>query len=355
MILRCRLSGLKRLCLMIQALLLGAAPAAMIIVMVRSTNAAELTSRSVKIESSLPSALTWHLFSFQLGSSGVVGSIEFEYCINSPFVGTPCTAPAGLSAIGAGLDSESGMTGFNIHSNSTSNKLILSRTPAFTAAQPVAYTFRDLQNPSTPSQTVFVRISTFASDDASGSRTDSGAVAFSTTRLFNVGGYVPPYLTFCVGVNVAADCSSATGSILNLGELSKTAANTATSQFAGATNDPSGYVVSLTGSTMTSGNNIINPIASPGPSVPGTSQFGINLRQNSVPAVGQNPLGAGTVTPSSDYDTPNQFVFNNGTIASSPLPTEFNTLTVSYLVNVGGSQVPGIYSTTLTYIATANF
>jgi hypothetical protein len=167
--------------------------------------------------------------------------------------------------------------------------------------------------------------------------------------------FVPPYIIFCVAVSVAPDCSSSTGSNLDLGELSRTATKAATSQFAGATNDPSGYVVSMFGTTMTSGNNVLNTSPVPTPSTIGTSQYGLNLRANAIPSVGQNPLGAGTATPSADYDIPNQFVFRQGTIANSNISTDFNTFTVSYIVNIPAGQAPGVYSTTLTYIATAQF
>jgi hypothetical protein len=93
----------------------------------------------------------------------------------------------------------------------------------------------------------------------------------------------------------------------------------------------------------------------PGASVPGASQFGLNLVGNSTPNVGQNRTGGGTAVPTSGYGDPNKFKFENGIIAATANSTNFNVFTVSYIVNVSNNQKPGIYSTTVTYIATAAF
>jgi hypothetical protein len=318
-------------------------------------NAAEFSNRSVTIGTSVPSAITTHTFNFDVVTSGTLGSIELEYCENSPLVGLPCTPPVGFSALSATLSSQTGETGFSIHANSTSNKIILTRTPAAASPQAVMYELSNITNPSAAAQTSYVRISSFASDDGTGARIDTGGVAFSTTGDLSVSLFVPPFLIFCVGVSVAPDCTTATGNRLDLGELSFTATRSVTSQFAGATNDVNGYVVTLAGNTMTSGNNVISAIAAPTPSTTGTSQYGINLRANTVPVVGQNPLGAGTASPDADLNQPNVFIFKNGTIVNATNSTDFNTFTVSYIVNVNAGQAPGIYSTTATYIATAQF
>ena len=107
---------------------------------------------------------------------------------------------------------------------------------------------------------------------------------------------------------------------------------------------------------MTSGNNTIAAINPASNSQVGSNQFGINLRANSLPAVGNDPEGTGTGTPQAGYSAPNQYKFQNGdNIASSPIPSDYNRLTVSYLVNVGSSQPPGVYATTVTYLGVADF
>lgn len=318
-------------------------------------SAAQVTARSVTLGSSLPSADTTHAFAFTLASSGTLGSIVFEYCANTPFIEDSCFAPVDFSATDATLVDQTGETGFTKGAASTVNRIVLTRSPVASAAIPVTYTFNEIINQSATNSPSYVRISTYASDDASGSPIDEGAVAYSTASAIAIGGYVPPYITFCVGVTVALNCSDTAGSQLNFGELSSTTPRFLTSQFAVATNDPAGYTTFVAGPTMTSGNNVIPGLGSPQFSQPGNSQFGMNLRANSNPVVGADPAGIGTGAISSNFNNPNQFFFGNQVIAASPLPTEFNAFTVSYLVNINRNQQPGIYVTTLTYIASAAF
>lgn len=319
--------------------------------------AARLENRSIEVSTALPSAVARHSFSMTPESVTPIGSIAFEYCANSPLIELPCAVPAGLDVSSASMSSESGNTGFSIDgTNTTSNRIVLSRPPVAAFSVSSSYVFDNIVNPSIPAETIFVRMLTYGSTDASGSYIDFGAVAFATIEMLSVEAFVPPHLTFCSGITVALDCSAAEGFYINLGELSKTSPNTNTSQYSGATNDPAGYSVAVLGNTMMAGNNVIPPLGAPTPSSPGTSQFGINLRANSSPAVGQDPSGPGTAVPSPGYNIPNRFMFQPGSnIASSSLPTEFSHFTVSYLVNVSDGQSPGIYNATLTFLAVAAF
>lgn len=318
--------------------------------------AADLNNRSVVVASSEVSVYTSHRYNFRIDTSIAVGSLEIEYCTNSPFVGTPCTAPVGLSLSSSTLGAQSGLIGFSIAPGSTVNKFILNRAPSgVSPPQAVSITANNVRNPDTPNQSVFVRISTFPLQDLAGPRGDRGTVMFSTARQLTVNGFVPPYLIFCVGNTVAPDCSSAVGSYLDFGELSSTTTKTTTSQFAASTNDVTGYITTVSGLTLTSGNNIISALASPSISTVGSPQFGINLRANSSPLVGSNISGIGSGVPNADFNTPNNFVLKNGTIASSSLPTEFNVYTVSYIANISSNQPPGVYISTLTYVTTVSF
>lgn len=318
--------------------------------------ALELTNKSVVIDSSDVSAVTTQVFSFDIQSTTNIGSIKFEYCSNGPLYGTPCTAPAGLDVSGANFVSEYGETGFSIYTPTSVNAIVLTRSIAPTVATTVSYTLNNLVNPSTPNQTVYVRISTHPDTDATAPPVDRGAVAFSTAENLVVGAYVPPYITFCVAILVSNDCSTADGNFIDLGILSANTTKASTSQFAVSTNDPTGYVVSVHGTTMTSGNNIIPANTSPSSSSRGSSQYGINLRANSQPAIGNEPSGVGTGVVEPNYSIPNRFYFvPNTLIASSSLPTDFTVFTASYIVNVSGAQPSGVYSTTSSYTATAAF
>ena len=325
--------------------------------LVQRASALELTTRSVRISTAQTGAVANHNFTFTVPSTTSIGSIAFEYCTNSPLDYVPCVAPAGLNVAAATLASQTGNTGFSISApDTTANRLVVTRPVAAGAVGPTTLNFTDIINPSTASQTSYVRLATFNSTDGSGAANDIGAVALSTVVGFEVSAYVPPYLTFCVGVFVTVNCNSVTGFKVDVGELQTTLAATASMQFSGATNDPTGFTTYLNGFTMTSGNNIITALSSNAGSVPGTSQFGLNLRANTIPAGGLDPVGAGTSAATAAYGTANSFRFVNGeAITNSPTSTDFKLFTATYIVNVGSGQAPGVYATTMTFTAVAAF
>lgn len=325
--------------------------------MTRPTSANILFNRSVSISSAVPSAVTTEDFQFDVPSASNLGSIVFEYCSNSPSFYASCAVPVGLDVSAANLTSQTGNTGFSIDTaDSTANKIVLSRAAVPGIIAHSTYSFSNITNPSLASPSIFVKISTYSSTNGSGPFNDTGGVAFAIQNIFSVGAFVPPFLELCVGLTVSPDCSTINGDSIDLGILSSQHANTGQSQFSTATNDPNGYVVYALGNTMTSGNHIIPSLSLPAASFPGTAQFGINLRANLLPPVGQDPIGVGTGVPTADYNVPNKFTFNPGdAITASPLTTNYNRMTVSYLVNVPANQPPGVYATTITYVATVQF
>ena len=323
-----------------------------------TTSAAELLSRTVFIGSSFANDTTYHTFSFRHRNTSSVGSMGFLYCVNSPIEEDPCTAPVGLNVNGFTIGSQSGITGFSKSTISTSNEAVLNRATTSETPKNSSYRLNSIVNPSIANETVFVRISLYDGANKTGTKVDQGSVAFVVDERFELQAYVPPYLTFCTGIQVAIDCSSTNGFLSSFGELSPQRTASATSQFSVATNDPDGYNTFITGQTLTSGNNIIQPMSAPASSATGSSQFGLNLRSNSSPSVGSNPDSGpvGSGLPDSRYNTPNQYRFVNGErIATAPISTGFNRFTVSYIVNVPNRQPPGVYATSLVYTAIATF
>lgn len=320
-------------------------------------HAAPLNTRSVTLSTASIGTSAQHRFNFTVPSTQVIGSVMFEYCTNSPLLSDPCVPPAGLDLTSMVLSAQSGNPSFSISvPDSTGNKIVITRAPVAGNAVATSYTFDNIINPTTVNQTTYVRVATYISTDATGVPNDHGAVAFATTQNFQVSAYVPPWLIFCVGVSVTINCNSATGTHIDIGELQRTLTTTATMQFSGATNDGTGYTTYLSGLTMTSGNNIINPLAGGGVSAVGTSQFGLNLRANSSPVVGQEPIGIGTSAPSPGYGNPNVFRFGDGeALTNSPISTDFRLFTASFIVNIPANQNPGVYATTMTYTAVASF
>lgn len=323
---------------------------------IASASASQLKNRSLQLSSATASETSSYNFTFNIVSSATLGSIRFQFCSNDPIVTDSCTFPTGFSDSSAALSSQAGQTGFSISGSSSSNDLILTRTPSPASAGQVNYVFSNVTNPSSPGA-YFVRIETYASTDGSGSYTDYGGIAFSISSAINISATVPPYLLFCTGLSIPGDnCNNATGDFINFGNLSPSTTSTGSSQMLAASNAASGYEVSVFGTTLESGNNVIPPLTSPDASRPGTSQFGINLRANSSPTGGQDPSGPGSGQPTANYDSPNFFTFNSGDVVASSTGPDLNRLyTDDYLVNVSPTQAPGVYNTTLTYLCVATF
>lgn len=313
----------------------------------------ELTDRSLTIGTPVASATTTHTFNFNFTNATPVGSIQFEYC-TSPLEGVTCTTPNGLNAAGAGLAAQTGATGFGLLS-ATTNNIIITRAPTVNASGTAMIEFTNIVDPSDIGP-FYVRISSYTTQDATGAEDAYGAVVSSITQGVSITTQVPPTLEFCVGISIPGDCSTATDNLVELGYLNSSTASAGKSQMEVATNAANGASITAQGTTMTSGNNEITALTTPTVSAPGNSQFGINLRANSNPSVGADPTGPGVMQPTTNYNRPDEFMFQNGDVlATTTATTDVRTFTVSYLVNVSPDQAPGVYNTTITYIATATF
>lgn len=347
---------------------------------VQNAVAAQITARSLTLQAgvtdggSKPSGVVNHLVAFTVPTTANVGSIEFLYCTVASG-GTCSSPPTGLDTTSATLGSQTGATGFTLV-NTTNGAPYITRTAAsITAATATSYRLDAVTNPSSTNQTFFVRISTFASTNATGSPIDTGTVAASTSTQIVLTGVMPESLVFCTGGTVSTtsgvpDCATATAGAISFNQLfSPTDTATATSQMAASTNAGSGYAITVNGPTLTSGGNTISAVSPAAVGLRGSSQFGINLKANttttSTPAIGtevaptpngNNYRGQSTT----GYNTVDTFKFNStDTVADSANGgaggTDAQIFTVSYIVNVAGSQPAGTYTTTLTFICTPTF
>lgn len=341
-------------------------------------HAATLTSRSLTLQAggsaggSAPGGVVNHLFSFTIPTGGNVGSIRFLYCTTA---GGTCTTPTGLVTTSATMGTQSGATGFTLN-NTTNGSPYITRTASnVSASTAVTYQLVSVTNPTTANQAFYVRISTFASTDTTGSATDTGTVAASTATQITLTGTMPESLIFCTGGTISTtsgipDCSTATSGAISFNQLFSPADTaTATSQMAASTNASSGYAITVNGTTLTSGSNTVPAMTSSAAGARGTGQFGMNLKANTVttstPAVGTEvaPAANGTNYKGqalTGYNTVDNFKFVSGdSVANSANggagPTDIQIYTISYIVNVSGSQPVGTYTTTLSYICTATF
>ena len=315
-----------------------------------------LGNRSLSLGTAEVSTDALYSLNFNLVSNAIVGSIEVQFCSNSALQDDPCIAPAGFDASRTALIDQAGPTGFTISTASDANTIILTRPPALTASGLATYSFQPIKNPSAPGS-YYARVQTFATADASGPYSDYGGIAFAITNLLSISAQVPPYLLFCTGITVSGfNCANALGNYIDFGEFSSSRASTASSQMLVATNAGQGYAISIAGTTLASGNNVIAALVTGDVSRPSTGQFGFNLRANSAPSGGSDVAGPGTSLALTGYNQPNIFRFAPGdTIVSSDGPDDIRVYTSDYVANVPRSQSPGIYVSTVTYVCLAKF
>jgi hypothetical protein len=322
----------------------------------RTLSALSLAQRSIRVNNILAAqnGVTYGV-SFATPASSLIGSVRVQFCSNTPLVDDPCTAPNGFDISNANLTSQGGITGFAISSNTTANEMVIGRPPAFETPTASTYIFTGVKNPLNGGS-LYARIFTYPTSDGTGPYTDSGGLAMYFEGGIGVSAEVPPYIRFCLGESITNfDCTTATEPFSDVGILTPQVTGLAQTQMVVATNADGGYSMWVQGGTMTSGNNTI-PAMSGVVSQQGVSQFGINLRANTNPVIGQDPVGPGLATVTAGYNQQNLFRFQSGdTLATATEPDDNLKYTVSYVVNVDANQVGGVYATTLTYITLANF
>lgn len=313
--------------------------------------------RSLYMNSVEPGATTSYTVSFRYMSFASVGSVDMLFCVD-PIPHHPCEAPPGLDVSDAVLSQQSGETGFSILTKSD-NHIVLTRTPQMIAAsEPSSYKFDNIVNPTNVDKSFSIRLRSHASQNATGPQIDFGSIKGQVASGIVIQTQVPPMLIFCVAEEVADDCTSTNENYYkDMGNLSSDSTLIAQSQMAVGTNATGGFAITAVGAPMSAGLSVIDPLEEPTPSMQGINQFGINLVENDAPAVGKNPEGPWTnavVTP--DYSIPNMYKYSQGDLlAFSPNVSLMKKFTVSYVVNSHPDLKPGVYSTTVTYIASGRF
>ena len=317
-----------------------------------TATAAGLTSRTDKLSTSQASQTASHIISFTTATAATIASVGFQFCTTATGA---CTEPTGMTTTGATLSAQSGGTSFTMHAGTDGAPYVSGAGVALGAGAALSYTLSGLVNPSTTNQTFYVRVVTYTGSDGATGAVDSGQIADSTATPIQLTGVTPPILVFCVGITITTDCSTVTGSSIDFGDFSPVSTRTGTSVMQAQTNASNGYTITVNGTTLASGTNTIPAMTGAAVS-PGTSQFGLNLRANTTPAVGSDPSGGGSGVAAANYASVNAYRFGTGdAVATAPAPTNANTFTSSYVVNIGGAQAAGVYTATMTYICTASF
>ncbi|MDB5169766.1 MAG: hypothetical protein JWN82_162 [Candidatus Saccharibacteria bacterium] len=315
-----------------------------------------LDNRSLTLSDNQVSATAQYTFRFQPTSTDAIQTVLLQICSNDPFAGTACTPPTGFDATNANLLNQAGDVGFSMSTQSTANQLVLERTVAASTAQPNSYEFDTVINPSTAGS-YYVRFQTFAGSDINGPSNNYGGAAFAIASAVDINATVPPYLLFCVGVTVPGfNCNSVSGDYVDFGEFSSRQATQGSTQMLAATNAVDGYTIRVNGHSLTSGNNVIAELTGADVSRPGVSQFGLNLRANTAPTGGEDVSGVGSGVAAGGYNQVNFFRFNSGdVVAASVAPDEARKYTATYMVNVSRDQAPGVYVSTIMYLALGSF
>lgn len=373
----------------------------------------------------------------QNSATASVGGAVIDFCSNSPIIGDTCTAPTGFNINEAGLvlANQSGITDFQIESETDTNTLILSRTGGPANVNTAVAITIDLgstggsdgvTNPTTTNATFYARILTFAtqvgaeeyeSDDIDDADDDTGAagngphvvhdaggVALSTAEQITITAKVQERLTFCVFTvdgSVADTCGTGIGSTapsgnaVTLGDTTGVLSDqgpfvdinvkySVQTNAGGTSNSITGVAIRVKGGTLkstpgcaeTAGQNCsINAIGNTATaSAAGTEQFGLCTYQSVgsglTPSAPYNHADCNLATQTAGTATPGgastaQFAFDNnntdgtvstyGDVLAVKTAGSFSTGIIALLGNIAVTTEPGIYISTLTFIATGTF
>lgn len=328
-----------------------------LLVFVNTASAAmRFQDRGLYMNDVTPGATTAYTISFTYMSALPVGSVDVLFCV-SPIPYEECVTPPGLDASNAALSNQTGETGFSILSKSA-NHIILTRDPSTPTNPQSSYTFQGIKNPTNTDKSFSIRLKSLASTDGTGDQIDFGSVKGETTSGIVLETQVPPMLIFCAAQQVQDDCASTNETYYtDMGTLASDKTLYAQSQMAVGTNASAGFAITVSGIPPSAGTNSIDGLSTPTPSQPGTNQFGINLVANDAPYVGSDPVGPwANAVPMPDYDLANHYKYTSGdVVAYSPHVSLMRKFTISYVINSADSLPPGVYATTLTYLASGRF
>lgn len=315
------------------------------------------TERGLFMNNTEPGVTTSYTVSFRYMTPAAVGSVDMLFC-NSPIPYDPCVTPTGLDVSNAILSDQSGETGFSILSKSTNHIVLTRPSTPISGSVMSSYKFDNINNPTDTTPSFSIRLKSHTSTDATGPQIDFGSVKGQTTNSIEIETQVPPMLVFCVAEEVEENCTGTNDNYYtDMGQLNPNATLTAQSQMAVGTNATAGFAITANGNLMSAGINVIDSPSVPTESKQGSNQFGINLVANTEPTVGNDPEGTwANALPSPDYSTPDRYKYVSGdVIAYSPNVSLMKKFTVSYVLNSSQDLRAGVYSTTITYIASGRF
>lgn len=205
----------------------------------------------------------------------------------------------------------------------------------------------------TGSASTIINASDVDDDDTitfSGGFGDTGTISVDiiTDDQVDITATVAPSITFSINATAieygTLSASDDTFADLSGGNATEVEAH----QLATGTNATGGYVMYVSGATLTSGGDTIDAIGGTNTaSTPGTEQFGVRYTASGGSGAVDAPYAAAG------------FAYNGvaapDNIASASGPSATTTYSARYVGNITSSTEAGSYATTLTYTATATF
>jgi hypothetical protein len=341
------------------------------------TSAALVTARSIQMSSSAVSATsTVYKVKWIAGSSTSIKSIVIDFCSNSPIIGdTTCTAPTGFSLTASPtITLNTGLTAtWTPGTLNTNRTLTLTKAAGETMSAGVTsidFTINTVTNPSTTG-TFYARIYTYANDAGAnsaatytvatpGTYVDYGGIAISTVNQLTITTKVQETLTFCI-YTTGANCAGGTGTALALGDSNgvlsvTTTTYTGTAKFGVASNATSGVSVAMKGPLPTSGSNDIDThgVSCTADSASNaTEQFGMRVSVAGAGLTATSPYNCSAA--SHGFDTSSTTSTYGDVIATSTGPLDEVQSTMEFAAKSALTTPAGVYTTTLTFIATGTF
>lgn len=359
------------------------------------------------------------LVRYTTATTGAVAGAVIDFCSNSPIIGDSCTAPVGFDVNEAGLalanQTGLGANNFSIDAATDTNTLVLSRTSAnINSGQTVTFELGStggsdgITNPTASNATFYARILTYTTAGEAqayvtgptlGTPVDAGGVALSTSDQITLQSKVQERLTFCVYTGAVSNntCALSASNPVVLGDangvLDPNASYVSTAtKYNVTTNASNGVTIRAKGGTLTSGSFTIDAAGTtPGDgsaesSTVGAEQFGFcNYMDAGSLTVGLTPVapyagGTGScssATQGINGDGGAQFAFDLSTACGATASAAdfqennlscrygdaiatkaaggYSTGVVPFIGNISNTTEPGIYTTTMTFIATGNY
>lgn len=180
------------------------------------------------------------------------------------------------------------------------------------------------------------------------------ALDFVTDDSVNVTANVDPSITFSISdTTIGFGTLSATAAAWATGDAVGSASDVAAHTMALSTNAASGYAITYSGATLTSGSDTIDvaSITNDADGTAGSEQFGMGFSTD----------GNATIAAAYDHNATaaqRDWAFvasTTTTVVSETVPTATETISAFYLANIAVTTQPGSYATNVTYIATGTF